>query len=207
MKTMKLGKTAIDISRMALDTWSMGGGAAWGGGLAGHRTGGPADLSAGPTDLAVAAAARRHRREPGCRGADRPGRRHPPRCSGPGGLAPGIAAEPLRFTGQRPGPMARAVHPGRPADHRFLPAGVVVGLAHVARRQTAAQQPAAYAQFAAARYRPGRRPAVGADGGRRRLPGGAGTALVYPAVDAGSHGHFHGPDRHRLRWWLPAVPE
>lgn len=31
MKTMKLGKTGIDISRMGLGTWSIGGGSAWGG--------------------------------------------------------------------------------------------------------------------------------------------------------------------------------
>ena len=31
MKTMKLGKTAIDISRIGLGTWSIGGGSAWGG--------------------------------------------------------------------------------------------------------------------------------------------------------------------------------
>ena len=31
MKTMKLGKTDIDISRMGLGTWSIGGGSAWGG--------------------------------------------------------------------------------------------------------------------------------------------------------------------------------
>ncbi len=28
---MKLGKTGIDISRMGLGTWSIGGGSAWGG--------------------------------------------------------------------------------------------------------------------------------------------------------------------------------
>ena len=31
MKTMKLGKTGIDISRIGLGTWSIGGGSAWGG--------------------------------------------------------------------------------------------------------------------------------------------------------------------------------
>lgn len=31
MKTMKLGKTGIDISRLGLGTWSIGGGSAWGG--------------------------------------------------------------------------------------------------------------------------------------------------------------------------------
>lgn len=31
MRTMKLGKTGIDISRMGLGTWSIGGGSAWGG--------------------------------------------------------------------------------------------------------------------------------------------------------------------------------
>lgn len=31
MKTMKLGKTRIDISRIGLGTWSIGGGSAWGG--------------------------------------------------------------------------------------------------------------------------------------------------------------------------------
>jgi len=31
MKTMKLGKTEIDISRMGLGTWAIGGGPAWGG--------------------------------------------------------------------------------------------------------------------------------------------------------------------------------
>ena len=31
MKTIKLGKTGIDISRMGLGTWSIGGGSAWGG--------------------------------------------------------------------------------------------------------------------------------------------------------------------------------
>lgn len=31
MKTMKLGKTGIDVSRMGLGTWSIGGGSAWGG--------------------------------------------------------------------------------------------------------------------------------------------------------------------------------
>ena len=30
MKTMKLGKTGIDISRIGLGTWSIGGGSAWG---------------------------------------------------------------------------------------------------------------------------------------------------------------------------------
>ena len=29
MKTMKLGKTGIDISRIGLGTWSIGGGSAW----------------------------------------------------------------------------------------------------------------------------------------------------------------------------------
>ena len=32
MKTMKLGKTGMDVSRMGLGTWSIGGGSAWGGG-------------------------------------------------------------------------------------------------------------------------------------------------------------------------------
>ena len=31
MKTMKLGKTGMDVSRMGLGTWSIGGGSAWGG--------------------------------------------------------------------------------------------------------------------------------------------------------------------------------
>lgn len=31
MKTMKLGKTGLDISRIGLGTWSIGGGSAWGG--------------------------------------------------------------------------------------------------------------------------------------------------------------------------------
>ena len=31
MKTMKLGKTGMDISRIGLGTWSIGGGSAWGG--------------------------------------------------------------------------------------------------------------------------------------------------------------------------------
>ena len=31
MNTMKLGKTGIDISRIGLGTWSIGGGSAWGG--------------------------------------------------------------------------------------------------------------------------------------------------------------------------------
>ena len=31
MKTMKLGKTDMDVSRMGLGTWSIGGGSAWGG--------------------------------------------------------------------------------------------------------------------------------------------------------------------------------
>ena len=31
MKTMKLGKTGMDVSRIGLGTWSIGGGSAWGG--------------------------------------------------------------------------------------------------------------------------------------------------------------------------------
>lgn len=31
MKTMKIGKTGMDVSRMGLGTWSIGGGSAWGG--------------------------------------------------------------------------------------------------------------------------------------------------------------------------------
>ena len=31
MNKMKLGKTGIDISRIGLGTWSIGGGSAWGG--------------------------------------------------------------------------------------------------------------------------------------------------------------------------------
>ncbi len=30
MKTMKLGKTGMDVSRIGLGTWSIGGGSAWG---------------------------------------------------------------------------------------------------------------------------------------------------------------------------------